>query len=166
MVMPAPGAVWPAMVMSEFSMVTVLLITPLTSKTTIRGPAAAHASCSEPGPSGLRFVTIITLPPRPPGASHPQPSAPGNAGKGFSSARATDSTPNDAVNRTYVIHLVLRMVVSFPFLSIRLCRCVKRFLGVRSLRPARRDGAQQRLVPPDAGGPSLHLHIRVGDLLE
>jgi hypothetical protein len=68
--------------------VIVLLITPLTSKTTIRGPAAAQASCNEPGPSGLRLVTIMTLPPRPPGVSQPQPSAPGNTGNGFSAAQA------------------------------------------------------------------------------
>src|SRR5262245_58789026 len=87
-VMPAPGAVCPAIVINGWRIRTSPRITPLTSNTTIRGPSAAQASARLPGPKPFRFVTLMTLPPLPPRLTAPQPSAPGNAlGAGASSAR-------------------------------------------------------------------------------
>jgi hypothetical protein len=57
------------------------VMTPDTSKTTIRGSAISHADLRLPGPEEFRLVTLMTLPPRPPMASLPKPSAPGKAGK-------------------------------------------------------------------------------------
>ena len=56
------------------------LIIPATLNTTIRAPPCSQASLNEPGPLSLRFVTVITFPPRPPKLKAPPPSAPGNAG--------------------------------------------------------------------------------------
>ena len=56
------------------------LIVPETRKTTVRAPFASIAARRLPSPSSLRFVTSITLPPRPPVVYFPNPSAPGNAG--------------------------------------------------------------------------------------
>ena len=55
-----PGAVSPAMVMSPCSMVTSPSMTPLTSKTTIRGPEVEQAAWRLPGPEASRFVTWMT----------------------------------------------------------------------------------------------------------
>ena len=47
----------------------------------MRAPLASQAARNEPEPLSLRFVTWITLPPRPPVVvSRATPSAPGNAG--------------------------------------------------------------------------------------
>src|SRR6478735_7654457 len=54
-------------------------ITPPTSNTTVRGPFASTAVLNEPGPAALRLVTRMIAPPRPPGVSAAQPTAPGNA---------------------------------------------------------------------------------------
>ena len=100
MVMPAPGAVWPAIVMFGPVIRTLPRITPLTSKTTMRGPSCRQAHCSEPGPEGFRFVTLMTFPPRPPTATAPKPSAPGNAGRsGVSSAAETAAVRLSADSR-------------------------------------------------------------------
>ena len=67
-----PGAVWPAMVRSPFIRVPVTssfdlsAIVPEVEKTTVRGPVASTAARRLPAPLSLRFVTSITLPPRPP----------------------------------------------------------------------------------------------------
>ena len=53
---------------------------PATLNTIIRAPPVSHASRKEPGPRSFRFVTVITLPPRPPKLYIPPPSAPGNEG--------------------------------------------------------------------------------------
>src|SRR5688572_3850774 len=73
-------------------------MTPLTSKTTIRGPSAAQASARLPGPEALRLVTLMILPPRPPAVTAPQPSAPGNAliFAGFASAAKVESIDRTA----------------------------------------------------------------------
>ena len=42
-------------------MVMLPRMTPLTEKTTIRGPLAAQASCRLPGPEGFSVVTLMTL---------------------------------------------------------------------------------------------------------
>src|SRR5437868_2011862 len=59
----------------------------------MRGPVAEMASMREPGPVLARVFTIYTLPPRPPGVSVPQPSAPGKLGtapkRGTAEARAS-----------------------------------------------------------------------------
>ena len=62
MVMPAPGAVWPAMVMSGSVMSKSPLMTPLTSKTTMRGPAVRSASSRLPGPVALEGGDLDDLP--------------------------------------------------------------------------------------------------------
>src|ERR1043165_2051603 len=113
--MPSPGAVWPARVMFGCSMeifppaflpsflpvrAALKSMMPDTSNTTMRLDWLT-ASASEPGPSRLRFVTWTTVPPRPPVAHMPAPSAPGNAGvaakhKGQSTKfkrRTNDQTP-------------------------------------------------------------------------
>ena len=46
----------------------------------MRGPLAVTASRRLPGPESSSVLTAITRPPRPPGVSLPNPSAPGNAG--------------------------------------------------------------------------------------
>src|ERR1700744_1108049 len=46
----------------------------------VRGPLASTHARKLPLPESFRFVTSITTPPRPPIASAPAPSAPGNAG--------------------------------------------------------------------------------------
>ena len=53
---------------------------PSTSKTMVRAPVVVSAARSEPTPESFRFVTLMTLPPRPPLAHIPNPSAPGKAG--------------------------------------------------------------------------------------
>src|SRR5689334_6747879 len=80
--MPSPGAVWPAIVTSAFRTVSRerSLIVPETRKTMVRGPEAVTAARRLPGPASLRFVTAMTLPPRPPVAMAPYPSAPGKEG--------------------------------------------------------------------------------------
>src|SRR5687767_11109758 len=78
-VMPAPGAVCPAIVMYGLVIRMFPRMTPLTSNTTIRGPSAAHAAARLPAPEALRLVTLMTFPPRPPALAAPHPSAPGNA---------------------------------------------------------------------------------------
>jgi hypothetical protein len=94
--MPAPGAVWPAIVTSPYWIVKMLLpsvssngslafgsprsITPLTSNTMIRAPWVASASFRLPAPDSASVVTFMTLPPRPPLAAAPNPCAPGKAG--------------------------------------------------------------------------------------
>jgi hypothetical protein len=68
-VMPGDGEVCPATVTNGSSMVNVRWarsITPPTSNTTMRGPWACSAACSEPGPSASRLVTVSTRPPCPP----------------------------------------------------------------------------------------------------
>ena len=76
-VMPSPGAVCPAMVMSPLLMVRPVSssssITPDTSNTTIRGPLAIQAARKEPGPLLFRLVTLMMRPPRPPVAPFPYP---------------------------------------------------------------------------------------------
>ena len=47
----------------------------------VRGPLASTHARKLPLPESFRFVTSITTPPRPPTASAPAPSAPGNAGQ-------------------------------------------------------------------------------------
>jgi hypothetical protein len=78
--MPSPGAVCPAIVTLPFLIDKLLfnVIVPDTSKTIIRAPVALIASRKLPAPASLRFVTFITLPPLPPVALRPKPSAPGN----------------------------------------------------------------------------------------
>lgn len=78
-VIPSPGAVCPAMVILPFEMVTSASIVPETLNTTVLGPFALTASAKLPGPEALRFVTSMTLPPRPPTVYFPYPSAVGNA---------------------------------------------------------------------------------------
>src|SRR5690606_29395811 len=79
--MPSPGAVCPAMVRSPLLMVSLEfnVIVPDTSNTMILAPAAAIAARKLPVPESFRLVTLMTLPPRPPVASLPKPSAPGKA---------------------------------------------------------------------------------------
>ncbi|MNY05843.1 hypothetical protein D3C86_1385740 [compost metagenome] len=55
------------------------LIFPDTSKTITLAPVSAIAALRLPVPESFRLVTLITLPPRPPVANFPYPSAPGNA---------------------------------------------------------------------------------------
>jgi hypothetical protein len=55
-------------------------IVPDTRKITVLGPSDSIAARKLPGPLSLRFVTKITLPPRPPIEAAPNPSAPGKAG--------------------------------------------------------------------------------------
>ena len=83
MQMPSPGADWPAIVMKgcSISRSRSSRMVPATRKTMVRGPAAAIAARSVPGPLSARLVTAITWPPRPPGVNMPPPHAPGNAGK-------------------------------------------------------------------------------------
>src|ERR1700759_2811953 len=47
----------------------------------VRGPLASTQARKLPLPESFRFVTSMTTPPRPPTASAPAPSAPGNAGQ-------------------------------------------------------------------------------------
>src|SRR5690606_6235061 len=56
------------------------LIVPATRNTTIRGPPVSNAARRLPSPLSSRFVTAITLPPRPPVVHLPPPHAPGNPG--------------------------------------------------------------------------------------
>ena len=100
-----PGAVWPAMVRPEWRMVMLPWMTPLTAKTTIRGPLAAQASCRLPEPEGLSVVTLMTRPPRAPRALAPKPSAPGKAGGG--SAACTNVQQTKAAKRG---HFTLALV--------------------------------------------------------
>ncbi len=81
MVIPAPGAVCPAMVTSPFLITTSPRMAPLTANTMIRGPGRSSAACRLPAPSGASVVTRTTLPPRPPVALAPKPCAPGKDGK-------------------------------------------------------------------------------------
>jgi hypothetical protein len=69
------------MVMDEFltSSPDCQTIVPLISNTTVLTPVASIAALSEPVPASFRFVTLMTLPPRPPLAALPNPSALGNA---------------------------------------------------------------------------------------
>ena len=60
------------------------VIVPETRNTMMRRPEASAARRKLPGPRSARVVTIMTRPPRPPGVSVPQPSAPGKA---FGAAR-------------------------------------------------------------------------------
>ncbi|HSL86834.1 MAG TPA: hypothetical protein VK861_07850 [Bacteroidales bacterium] len=62
------------MVRREFNM-----IVPDTRKTTVLAPDSATAARRLPSPESFRFVTSITLPPRPPTEKRPPPSAPGKA---------------------------------------------------------------------------------------
>lgn len=55
-------------------------MTPLTAKTTVVGPDRSTQACRLPTPSRACVVTVHTLPPRPPLATAPNPSAPGNDG--------------------------------------------------------------------------------------
>src|ERR1051326_7154670 len=70
----------------------------------MRGPSASQASRRLPAPESLRFVTKITLPPRPPGVFAPKPSAPGNAGRseaaGTASAASNVDEAASAANET------------------------------------------------------------------
>src|SRR5688500_7961784 len=91
--MPAPGAVWPAIVILGLVIRMSPRMTPLTSKTTIRGPSAAQASARLPGPDAFRLVTLMTLPPRPPLLIAPQPSAPGKALSEPASGAASAESP-------------------------------------------------------------------------
>ena len=50
-----------------------------TAKTHVRGPLASTHARREPDPESFRFVTLYTVPPRPPTAPAPPPCAPGNA---------------------------------------------------------------------------------------
>src|SRR3954454_14016847 len=80
--MPAPGAVWPAIVRYGFDTYIELCswMTPDTVNTQVRGPVAVTQARSDPGPESFRFVTLMTVPPRPPFDVAPPPCAPGNAG--------------------------------------------------------------------------------------
>ncbi len=62
MVMPAPGAVWPAMVTSPCGMWTSPLIVPETRKTMMRGPGWLSAHCRLPttAPEAESVVTRST----------------------------------------------------------------------------------------------------------
>src|SRR5271154_5826098 len=74
------------------------VMSPATRNTTVRGPEAASAARSEPAPESFRFVTSITMPPRPPTDDAPLPCAPGKAapivmgGLGFE-ANSSESAP-------------------------------------------------------------------------
>src|SRR5262245_312360 len=57
----------------------VRVIVPPTAKTQVRGPVFSMQLRKLPGPESLRFVTLMTAPPRPPTAFAPKPSALGNA---------------------------------------------------------------------------------------
>ena len=97
MQIPSPGAVCPAMVRFPLAILSSLLrsILPAISKTTVLAPLASTAARREPSPESLRFVTCMTLPPRPPVTYIPPPSAPGNA-------LATPSSSHDGImKRSY-----------------------------------------------------------------
>src|SRR5262245_6269109 len=76
-----PGDVCPATVRYGVRTRIALfkVIVPLTRNTHVRGPEASIALRRLPGPESSRFVTSITLPPRPPTALAPNPSAVGKA---------------------------------------------------------------------------------------
>jgi hypothetical protein len=57
------------------------VIRPDTRKTQVRGPEASRHARKLPLPVSFRFVTSITVPPRPPTDSAPPPSASGNDGQ-------------------------------------------------------------------------------------
>src|SRR5688572_27498390 len=82
--MPPPGAVCPAIVRYGFlAMISLwVVIVPPTRNTQMRGPCAATQARRLPAPLSLRFVTSMTVPPRPPLLWVPNPSAPGNATTG------------------------------------------------------------------------------------
>jgi len=84
--------VWPAMVRLECRMVMLPRMTPLTAKTTIRGPLAAQASWRLPGPDGFSVVTLITRPPWRPRAVAPKPSARGKAASGSAACAKVQQT--------------------------------------------------------------------------
>ena len=56
------------------------MIVPLTRKMHVRGPLASTHARRLPVPESFRFVTSMTLPPRPPLEAAPPPWASGNAG--------------------------------------------------------------------------------------
>src|ERR1700722_1325161 len=83
-IITSPGAVWHAIVryglLARLSPL-VILKTPATRNTHVRGPEACTHARSEPEPESLVFVTSITTPPRPPAEAAPPPCAPGNAAR-------------------------------------------------------------------------------------
>src|SRR5579863_6766561 len=82
--MTSPGALWHAMVRYGFPAKLspdVMLNTPATRKTQVRGPLACTQARRDPVPESFVFVTSITVPPRPPAEPAPPPAAPGNAGQ-------------------------------------------------------------------------------------
>ena len=101
--MPSPGAVWPAMVMygSVIFSGEASVISPPTRKITMRGPLAMQASRKLPGPASFRLVTKMTLPPRPPTAMAPKPSASGNAGISRAAAAPASQQPAQASLRSH-----------------------------------------------------------------
>src|SRR5262245_56287575 len=57
----------------------VRVIVPPTANTQVRGPVFSMQARRLPVPASLRLVTLMTVPPRPPTALAPKPSALGNA---------------------------------------------------------------------------------------
>ncbi len=105
--MPSPGAVWPASVQSERFTRSSLAraMSPLTANTMVMGSplCCPKAQRSVPSPpSSASEVTVTTLPPRPPEAYLPNPSAVGNASTCVASAALTagESTPLSEMART------------------------------------------------------------------
>ena len=84
---------------------SLMVMFPEMSNTTVRGPDCSTAQRRLPSPESLRFVTCRTLPPRPPFAKAPNPSAPGKASK--SSADAVNaSDPNKWAHASARIKLI------------------------------------------------------------
>ena len=98
MLMPSPGAVWPASVQSArlTSSMLLMCISPFTANTMVSGSSGYcwKAQRSVPSlPSSASDVTVTTCPPRPPVVYLPKPSAVGNAGAVSRMATALDVTP-------------------------------------------------------------------------
>ena len=83
MQIPSPGAVCPAMVRLGFHILIAVCnsIIPLTLNTTVLGPLKfSQAYLKLPDPESFKLVTSYIIPPLPPVAYAPAPSAPGKAG--------------------------------------------------------------------------------------
>src|SRR5258708_5130624 len=132
---------------------------------TIRGPSASQAARRLPAPESFRFVTKMTLLPRPPGVVEPNPSAPGKAGIADASLAAepiggklTRAASNNQARDTLRKSLIFISPVSgckeFKFAST---------CAVKSIPPALAGGSSTRLPcceldpPAHAGGTDLML---------